>query len=219
VHVIGGGAAAATRTHFPYCAFGCGMLVAGNPRAPEIAGDAGFPVNAGLLCVKGFTAGATLGHVDRLTSPLVRNERGALEHRSWDEALDLVARRLRDVQSAHGKEAVGVFGSGSLTNEKAYLVGKLARVGLGTPHVDYNGRFCMSSAAAASTRAFGIDRGLPFPIEDVAGALILLAGANPAKTLPPMLRLLDAQRAPARNVSSSSRTTWCSRVCSGSRLR
>ena len=61
-----------------------------------------------------------------------------------------------------------MFGSGALTNEKAYLLGKFARVALGTPHIDYNGRYCMSSAAAAGNRAFGIDRGLPFPVSDIA---------------------------------------------------
>ena len=76
-----------------------------------------------------------------------------------------------------------MFGSGSLTNEKAYLLGKFARVALGTRHIDYNGRFCMSSAAAAANRAFGIDRGLPFPLADIAAAeVILLVGGNPAET-------------------------------------
>jgi assimilatory nitrate reductase catalytic subunit len=185
-----------TPTHCPYCAFQCGMELSGSPGAPLISGDTAFPVNAGILCVKGYTAGATLAHRDRITSPLVRNAQGTLEPRPWDDALDLVARRLREVQDRHGRSAVGVFGSGALTNEKAYLLGKLARVALGTPHVDYNGRFCMSSAAAASLRAFGLDRGLPFPLEDVARTdVLLLAGANPAETLPPMMRLLDAQRA------------------------
>ena len=71
------------------------------------------------------------------------------------------------MQERHGKDAVGVLGSGSLTNEKAYLLGKFARVALGTASIDYNGRFCMSSAAAAANRAFGIDRGLPFPLADI----------------------------------------------------
>jgi assimilatory nitrate reductase catalytic subunit len=172
------------------------MLVSGSAAgAPVIRGDPGFPVNAGILCVKGYTAAETLDHRERLGTPLVRNARGELEPRSWEEALDLVASRLREVQSAHGRSAAGVFGSGALTNEKAYLLGKFARVALGTPHIDYNGRFCMSSAAAASIRALGVDRGLPFPLEDLAATeAILLAGANPAETLPPMMRILDAQR-------------------------
>jgi assimilatory nitrate reductase catalytic subunit len=188
---------AAVPTHCPYCAFQCGTLLSGSPGSGfRIVGDADFPVNAGSMCVKGFTASATLVHPDRLTSPLVRNAAGVLERRSWDEALDLVARRFREAQAQHGVDAVGLFGSGALTNEKAYLLGKFARVALGTSQIDYNGRFCMSSAAAAAHRAFGLDRGLPFPLEDLAAAeVVLLAGANPAETLPPMMRYFDAQRA------------------------
>lgn len=71
------------------------------------------------------------------------------------------------MQRRYGPDAVAVFGGGSLTNEKAYLLGKFARVALGTANIDYNGRFCMSSAAAAQSMAFGVDRGLPFPIADM----------------------------------------------------
>jgi assimilatory nitrate reductase catalytic subunit len=182
-------------THCPYCAYQCGIEISGARAAPVIRGDSAFPVNNGQLCVKGFTAGETLAHPDRLTTPLVRNARGRLQPASWEEALDLVAARLREVQERHGHDAVGLFGSGALTNEKAYLLGKFARVALGTRHIDYNGRFCMSSAAAAQVRAFGLDRGLPFPVEDISGAeVVLLAGGNVAETLPPILQWFDAQR-------------------------
>ena len=62
---------------------------------------------------------------------------------AWDEALDLVAARLRALQAEHGPDAVAVFGGGGLTNEKAYQLGKFARVALGTSQIDYNGRWCM----------------------------------------------------------------------------
>ncbi len=102
---------------------------------------------------------------------------------------------FRRVQASHGRDAVGVFGGGSLTNEKAYLLGKFARVALGTSNIDYNGRFCMSSAAAAATRALGVDRGLPFPLEDIARAeTILLVGGNVAETMPPIMRYFEAQQ-------------------------
>ena len=62
--------------------------------------------------------------------------------------------------------------------------------------IDYNGRFCMSSAATAGNRAFGIDRGLPFPLADLAEAkAILLVGSNPAATMPPAMQFFDAGRA------------------------
>jgi assimilatory nitrate reductase catalytic subunit len=74
-------------------------------------------------------------------------------------------------------------------------LGKFARVVLRTSQIDYNGRFCMSSAAAASIKAFGIDRGLPFPLEDIPRAdVVLLAGGNPAETMPPIMQYFEAQR-------------------------
>ena len=92
------------------------------------------------------------------------------------------------MQKKAGRDAVGVFGGGSLTNEKAYLLGKFARVALRTANIDYNGRFCMSSAAAAGNRAFGVDRGLPFPVEHLDDAeTILLLGSNVAETMPPFV--------------------------------
>ncbi|NRQ38592.1 molybdopterin oxidoreductase family protein [Nonomuraea sp. NN258] len=155
-----------------------------------------FPVNAGGLCRKGWTAAELLDAPDRLRTPLVRDRRDApLRPATWDEALDLVAARVRRVQEEHGRDAVAVFGGGGLTNEKAYLLGKFARVALRTSQIDYNGRFCMSSAAAAGLRAFGLDRGLPFPVTDLAGAdAILLAGANVAETMPPLVRHLRRAR-------------------------
>ena len=172
------------------------MHVSGQPDAVAIAGNTHFPVNKGGLCVKGWNAGGTLAHAERLTRPLVRHAGGTLEPATWEEALDIVARGIRAVQSAHGADGVGVFGSGALTNEKAYLLGKFARVALGTSNIDYNGRFCMSSGAAASIRAFGLDRGLPFPLEDIphAGA-VLLAGSNPGETMPPLMQYFAEQRA------------------------
>src|SRR5262249_47270686 len=80
--------------------------------------------------------------------------------------------------------------------EKAYLLGKLARVVLRTKNIDYNGRFCMSSAAAAGNRALGVDRGLPFPLEDIARAdVLMLVGADGAETMPPVMQWIEAQRA------------------------
>jgi assimilatory nitrate reductase catalytic subunit len=149
-----------------------------------------FPTNRGGLCQKGWTAGAVVDSPMRLTTPLVRTG-GELRPTTWDHALDLVANRIIELQATHGRDAVAVFGGGGLTNEKAYLLGKFARVALGTAQIDYNGRFCMSSAAAAGMRAFGMDRGLPFPVEDLRTAdAVLLVGANPAETMPPFIQHL-----------------------------
>jgi len=155
-----------------------------------------FPTNKGGLCQKGWTAADLLGHPDRLRTPLVRAVKGGPQRpATWDEALDRVAVGIQAAQAVYGRDSVGVFGGGGLTNEKAYWLGKFARVALRTPHIDYNGRFCMASEAAAGIKAFGIDRGLPFPLEDIPGAeAILLIGGNPAETMPPIMQYFERQR-------------------------
>ena len=181
-----------TATHCPYCALQCGMRL----RDSGVVADPSFPVNRGQLCVKGFTAASVLTAPDRLTAPLVRGREGDLQPTSWDEAIERIASAIQETRARFGPDAVGVYGSGALTNEKAYLLGKFARVALGTSNIDYNGRFCMSSAAAASMRAFGLDRGLPFPLEDIARTeAVLLVGSNPAETMPPLMQYFDEQRA------------------------
>jgi assimilatory nitrate reductase catalytic subunit len=179
-----------------------------------------FPTNRGGLCKKGWTSAELLRAPSRLGAPLLRGADGALHESSWDEALDLVATRLRGIRSAHGADAVGVFGGGGLTNEKAYLLGKFARLALGTSRIDYNGRYCMSSAAAAGNRAFGIDRGLPFPLEDLDGAsTILLLGTNVAETMPPFIgHLANAQAAGGLVVVDPRRTATARLVDDGKGL-
>lgn len=196
------GAAREVDTHCPYCALQCATTLrvtpaadgtdatrpssSGRPRVEVLGRD--FPTNRGGLCQKGWTAAAVLDVPDRLTTPLVRAADGVLAPATWDDALDLIVTRVRAIQDAHGLDAVAVFGGGGLTNEKAYALGAFARVALRTSQIDYNGRFCMSSAAAAGNKAFGLDRGLPFPVTDLGGAgAILLAGSNPAETMPPLM--------------------------------
>ncbi|WP_062208512.1 molybdopterin oxidoreductase family protein [Streptomyces sp. NBRC 109706] len=192
-----------TDTHCPYCALQCGMRLApkegaagGSVVGVEVRERTEFPVNQGALCGKGRTAPEVLSSAVRLTEPLVRDEAtGELVPASWESALDRVAAGLAGVRARHGADAVGVFGGGGLTNEKAYALGKFTRLVLGSSQIDYNGRFCMSSAAAAGTRAFGVDRGLPFPLADVPRTgCVLLVGSNLAETMPPALRYFTELR-------------------------
>ncbi|MEU6352004.1 molybdopterin oxidoreductase family protein [Streptomyces sp. NPDC047072] len=184
-----------TPTHCPYCALQCGMNLTPAPDGTvEVSERADFPVNRGALCGKGRTAPAVLSSRVRLTSPLVRSG-GTLVPATWDEALDRIAEGLSRTRTEHGPDACGVFGGGGLTNEKAYALGKFARVVLGTSQIDYNGRFCMSSAAAGGMKAFGLDRGLPFPLEDIPkSGCVILVGSNLAETMPPSLRFFTELR-------------------------
>ena len=178
-----------TRTHCPYCALQCAMsLTEGGSAGLEVKGR-DFPTSNGGLCQKGWTSAAVLTAPDRITTPLIRDADGELRSASWNAALNLVAAQIRMTQEKYGSGSVAVFGGGGLTNEKAYALGKFARTVLRTPNIDYNGRFCMASAAAAANRSLGIDRGLPFPLTDLGGAqAILLLGSNVAETMPPSLR-------------------------------
>ncbi|WP_413450477.1 molybdopterin oxidoreductase family protein [Georgenia phoenicis] len=187
--------ASAAATHCPYCALQCAMTLTAEPGRPVDVTPRQFPTNRGGLCQKGWTSAAVLRAPDRLTTPLLRGADGELHPASWDEALDVVARSVASIQETHGRDAVAVFGGGGLTNEKAYTLGKFARTVLRTANIDYNGRFCMASAAAGANRAFGVDRGLPFPLSDLAGAdAVLLLGSNLAETMPPSVQHLAGVR-------------------------
>ena len=181
-------------THCPYCSLQCGMRLSTSRRGVEVEPWEEFPVNQGAMCRKGWTSAALINDRERVTTPLVK-ENGTFRKAGWDEALDLIASRIASIQAQHGKDAVAVFGGGGLTNEKAYQLGKFARVALGTSQIDYNGRWCMSSAASAGNRAFGVDRGLPFPLADLARTdVLVLVGSNLAETMPPAARYVDELR-------------------------
>jgi assimilatory nitrate reductase catalytic subunit len=187
-----------TKTHCPYCAFQCGMTVTTNEadtRNLTVKADPEFPVNRGQMCIKGFTSAVLLDHPARLRSPKLRKADGKLVPVSWDTALDFIAERLLALRERHGADTLAAFGSGALTNEKAYLLGKFARLVLRTSNIDYNGRYCMASAAAGQNRAFGIDRGMPFPVSDIAEAqTLLLWGSNCAETMPPIMQWIFEQK-------------------------
>ena len=202
-----------TDTHCPYCSLQCGITMVAGDRPATLLPQPDFPANRGGLCSKGWTAAELLDHPSRLLGPLVRTDpgdrRSPLRPATWDEALDRITDAITATQRDHGVDAVGCFGGGGLTNEKAYLFGKFARVALRTSAIDYNGRWCMSSAAAAANSMLGIDRGLPFPLDDIAGAeAILLVGSNAAETMPPAMQFFDQGRAAgAKHIVVDTRST------------
>jgi assimilatory nitrate reductase catalytic subunit len=174
-------------THCCYCGVQCGMyLKVAQNRVVGVEPRADFPLNHGMLCPKGATAYQTVNHPDRLLYPLMRRggKESPLERANWDEVLETIATRFRAVQSEHGKDAVAIYSGSSMTNEKCYLMGKFARVALGTRHTDYNGRLCMSSATGANERSLGIDRAAN-PISDMLHAdCIFVIGANVGECFP-----------------------------------
>src|SRR5579872_1510852 len=172
------------KTHCCFCGQQCGIQL--KVRENRVIGFEPweeFPFNRGMLCPKGVKRYLQDGHPDRLLDPLMRTD-GGFRNASWDEALDFTVRRLREIQDKHGKDAVAVYGGASLTTEKAYLMGKFARVALGTRHIDYNGRLCMVSAGTAYKGALGVDRA-PNPWSDIPKAeVVMMIGANVGECSP-----------------------------------
>ena len=141
------------RTTCAYCGVGCGISaeIVGE-RSVTIKGDKDHPANFGKLCSKGTHLGETVGLDGRLLEPMIGNR-----HASWDEALDLVAGKMRQCIAEHGPDSVAFYVSGQLLTEDYYVANKLMKGFVGSGNIDTNSRLCMASAVAAHNRAFGED--------------------------------------------------------------
>jgi assimilatory nitrate reductase catalytic subunit len=172
------------KTHCCFCGQQCGIQL--KVRDNQVIGFEpweDFPFNKGMLCPKGVKRYMQSNHSDRLLNPLMRSDEG-FKTSNWEDALDFIARRIKEIQEKYGKDSVAVYGGASLTTEKSYLLGKFARVAVGTRHIDYNGRLCMVSAGTAYKLAFGVDRS-PNPWDDIPKAdVIMIAGSNTAECSP-----------------------------------
>jgi len=143
------------------------------------------PANNFSTCVKGKFGHEFANSPRRVTEPLVRTPDGDFEPVGWDEALDLVSRRLQEVQVEHGVDAVGCLASSKGTNEEAYLVQKFARAVLGTKNIDNCARLCHSSTVAALKRTVGFGAMTNRINEDIGTAdAYLITGSNTTESHP-----------------------------------
>jgi len=128
------------RTTCPFCGVGCNFdlnVAGGKVLGVTAAYDA--PANQGSLCVKGRFHTDLIYSPDRITTPLIKKD-GVWEMATWDEALELVARRLLEIRGEHGNLSVGVLSSARCTNEENYLLQRLTRAGLNTNSIDHCAR-------------------------------------------------------------------------------
>lgn len=127
-------------TTCPFCGVGCGLyLQVLDGKVVGVLPDKSHPLSQGSLCVKGWNAHSFIYHKDRLTAPLIRKD-GKLVEAGWDEAIDLVARRLSEIKSRHGPDSIAFLSSAKATNEENYLLQKFARAVIGTNNVDHCAR-------------------------------------------------------------------------------
>lgn len=198
------------KTPCRFCGVGCGLLVgiqAG--RAVAVRGDPGSPVNKGLACVKGYHSVQALYGRDRLTRAMVRRN-GSLVEVPMREALDLVARKLKETIDTHGKDSVAMYGSGQWTIPAGYVASKLFKGALGTNNLEANARLCMSSAVAGFLSSFGLDEPMGC-YDDIDHADVFVLWGNNMAEMHPVLfsRLLEQrqQRPNVRIVDLATRTT------------
>jgi formate dehydrogenase alpha subunit len=131
-------------TTCPYCGVGCQLNIdIRNEKLIRSAPDPDGIVNKGQACVKGKFGLDFVNSPDRLTTPLIRiGERGEGKFReaSWEEALDMVAGRLKEIRDTSGPDSLAFLSSAKCTNEENYLLQKLARAVVGTNNVDHCAR-------------------------------------------------------------------------------
>jgi assimilatory nitrate reductase catalytic subunit len=178
------------RTTCAYCGVGCGIRaeVTGE-RSVTIRGDDAHPANFGKLCSKGTHLGETVSLDGRLLYPMIGDARAG-----WDEALGLVAHKMRACIAQHGPDSVALYVSGQLLTEDYYAANKLMKGFVGSANIDTNSRLCMASAVAAHNRAFGEDV-VPVTYDDLDEAdLILLVGSNTAWCHPVIWQRIEAAR-------------------------
>ncbi len=138
----------------PYCGTGCGInFVVKDDKIVGVEPYKRHPVNEGKVCPKGNFGYQFINREDRLTTPLIK-ENGEFREASWDEALDLVANKLKEV-SDEDPNKVGFYACARSPNENIYITQKLARVACGTQNVDHCARICHGPTVAGLANTFG----------------------------------------------------------------
>lgn len=179
-----------------YCSTGCGMFLGvKDGKIVTVRGNEDHPVNHGKLCPKGIYEHKVVHTEDRLTTPLIRNNRdGEFATATWDEALELFTKKI----TSYDPQEIGVVSTGQLLTEEYYTLCKVVRAGIKTPHFDGNTTLCMASAVAGYIKSFGSD-GPPGCYEDFEHAEVLLfMGSNLSEQHPiiyyRLQRALDKNR-------------------------
>jgi nitrate reductase NapA len=179
-----------------FCGTGCGVMVGVEQgRVVAVRGDEASPVNRGLLCVKGYHLPGLLYGADRLLYPQRRNADGSLTRISWDEALDLVARRFGETLKESGPGAVAMYGSGQWTVFDGYAAQKWVKGGLRSNNLEPNARLCMASAVSGFLTQFQSDEPMGCYQDLEAGDDFVLWGNNMAEMHPVLFsRILETKR-------------------------
>lgn len=128
------------RTTCPFCGTGCNFdLAVKEGKVIGVLSNPEAPVNGRSLCVKGRFGWDYIYNEQRLTTPLIKKN-GVFEPAGWDEALDLIATRFKEIKDKYGPDSFAALSSARCTNEENYLVQKFTRAVMGTNNVDHCAR-------------------------------------------------------------------------------
>lgn len=180
------------KTPCRFCGVGCGLLVGiKKGKAVAVKGDPQSPVNKGLCCVKGYHSIQSLYAKDRFKTAKVR-KLGKLVDVPIQQALDLVAKKMRETIEKHGKDAVSMYGSGQWTIPDGYVASKFMKGAIGTNNLEANARLCMASAVTGFLSSFGMDEPMGC-YKDIDHADVFVLWGNNMAEMHPVLfsRILD----------------------------
>jgi len=139
------------KTVCTYCGVGCNIFLGvRGDKVVSSRGDRTSIVNKGRLCVKGRFGYEFINHPDRLKTPLIKKN-GKFEEASWDEALDLIAKKF----STRKKEKFAAFSSARVTNEENYVIQKFTRAVMETNNIDHCARLCHAPTVSGLVQTFG----------------------------------------------------------------
>src|SRR5437660_9707610 len=172
-----------TKTVCTYCGVGCSFDIWTRDRHILKVEPLEGPTNGISTCTKGKFGWDFVNSPDRLTKPLIR-EGGTFREASGDEALDLVARKFREIKAKNGPDSLAFVSSSKCTNEESYLMQKLARAVIGTNNMDNCSRYCQAPATMGLFRTvgYGGDSG---SIRDIENAgLVIIIGSYTAEAHP-----------------------------------
>ena len=177
-------------TTCPYCGCGCNFyLQVLDNKLIGILPCKSHPVSQGKLCIKGLNASDFVTSKDRLTKPLIKRN-GKFTDISWDEALFLVAKKLKEYKESYGPDSIAVLSSAKCTNEENYLMMKFARAVLGTNNVDHCARLCHASTVVGLVQSFG-SGAMTNSIRELEDAdCILVIGSNTPEQHPLIARYI-----------------------------
>ncbi len=202
------------KTPCRFCGVGCGVLVGiENGKAVAVKGDPKSEVNKGLCCVKGYHSVMAIYGKDRLTKPLIKKN-GKYIETSMNEALDLIASKMKETIKTHGKDSVSIYGSGQWTIPDGYVASKLFKGCIGTNNVEANARLCMASAVTGFITSFGMDEPMGC-YEDIDYADVFVLWGNNMAEMHPVLfsRMLDQRsKRKIKIIDFATRTTRTSKA-------